>query len=476
MPVIIPKVFISYSWAVGDKVKELAERLVANGVDVVLDKWDLKEGQDKYAFMEQAVNNPEITRVLIICDKTYSEKANNRTGGVGDETVIISPEIYGNVAQEKFVPVVFEKDENGNPHLPAYIKSRIYFDLSNEDIYEVEYEKLLRNIFGKPEYKKPKLGKAPEWLNDEDVSFSAIRDVIKQIKGYSGNNSSKADFLTRKAIEEFTQALTSLGFPLDKPIEPDLYLKRIEASKPLRDYFVDYVEALISKDISVGDILSNYFEELHNNVSNTHGLSQYYSDNFEFYYFFIWESFICTISALLYYEKYADINKIIARTYFLKKKNCSSNEEASTFIEFYQNFRIIENVCKPQSDNPRLYTLAGEIIVGREKRPFITKESIVNADLILYQVSSAIFDTKDWKWFPALYVYSDWSPQRIWVRLRSKRYCEKLYPLFGVDSILKLKEKIANCIYDNKYRHRNAYDAAPNILASIKLEEIGSLE
>ena len=287
MPVIIPKVFISYSWAVGDKVKELAERLVVNGVDVVLDKWDLKEGQDKYAFMEQAVNNPEITRVLIICDKTYSEKANNRTGGVGDETVIISPEIYGNVAQEKFVPVVFEKDENGNPHLPAYIKSRIYFDLSNEDIYEVEYEKLLRNIFGKPEYKKPKLGKAPEWLNDEDVSFSAIRDVIKQIKGYSGNNSSKADFLTRKAIEEFTQALTSLGFPLDKPIEPDLYLKRIEASKPLRDYFIDYVEALISKDILVGDILSNYFEELHNNVSNTHGLSQYYSDNFEFYYFFI---------------------------------------------------------------------------------------------------------------------------------------------------------------------------------------------
>jgi len=79
----------------------------------------------------------------------------------------------------------------------------------------------------------------------------------------------------------------SFRFPLDKPIEPDLYLKRIEASKPLRDYFIDYVEALISKDILVGDILSNYFEELHNNVSNTHGLSQYYSDNFEFYYFFI---------------------------------------------------------------------------------------------------------------------------------------------------------------------------------------------
>jgi len=93
----IPKIFISYSWVIGKKVSELAERLVANGVDVVFDKWDLKEGQDKYVFMEQAVNNQEITRVLIICDKSYTLKANEREGGVGDETVIISSEIYGKV-------------------------------------------------------------------------------------------------------------------------------------------------------------------------------------------------------------------------------------------------------------------------------------------------------------------------------------------------------------------------------------------
>ena len=91
------KVFISYSWAVQERVVELAERLIANGIDVVLDVYDLKEGQDKYAFMEQSVNDDTIDRVLIICDKTYAEKANNREGGVGDETVIISQEVYGQV-------------------------------------------------------------------------------------------------------------------------------------------------------------------------------------------------------------------------------------------------------------------------------------------------------------------------------------------------------------------------------------------
>lgn len=43
---ITKKVFISYSWQVQKRVIELAERLIANGVDVVMDIYELKEGQD----------------------------------------------------------------------------------------------------------------------------------------------------------------------------------------------------------------------------------------------------------------------------------------------------------------------------------------------------------------------------------------------------------------------------------------------
>ena len=108
------KVFISYSWAVQARVVELAERLIANGIDVILDVWDLKPGHDKYAFMEQSVNDPSVNKVLIICDKTYTAKADARQGGVGDETVIISPEIYGRMNQEKFIPIAFEVDDLGH--------------------------------------------------------------------------------------------------------------------------------------------------------------------------------------------------------------------------------------------------------------------------------------------------------------------------------------------------------------------------
>ena len=142
----IPKIFISYSWTSTEMVLELAKRLVIHGIDTVLDKWDLKEGQDKYEFMEQCVNDDSIDKVLIVCDKTYMEKANSRTGGVGDETVIISSEVYGNTKQEKFIPIIAEKDDEGNAYVPTYIKSRIYIDLSDVEKYEEEYEILIRKI------------------------------------------------------------------------------------------------------------------------------------------------------------------------------------------------------------------------------------------------------------------------------------------------------------------------------------------
>jgi len=160
-----PKVFISYSWssqAHKDWVRqEIAEALIKNGIDVILDQWDLKEGNDSYAFMEKMVNDPTISKVLIITDKQYCLKCNSRKGGVGTEAMIISPEVYNNVEQEKFIPIVTEYDESGLAFLPTYLKGKIYIDFSNKVNFFEEFEKLLRNIVGKPLHKKSPLGSLP---------------------------------------------------------------------------------------------------------------------------------------------------------------------------------------------------------------------------------------------------------------------------------------------------------------------------
>jgi hypothetical protein len=95
-----PKVFISYSWTSDDHtswVADLGERLMADGVDVLLDQWSLKHGHNVNAFMEQMVLDPSIKRVLIISDAAYAAKANARKGGVGTESQIISQEVYEKV-------------------------------------------------------------------------------------------------------------------------------------------------------------------------------------------------------------------------------------------------------------------------------------------------------------------------------------------------------------------------------------------
>ncbi len=46
---ITPKIFVSYSWTNKDHEKwvvNLAERLMSDGIDIIIDKWELKEGHD----------------------------------------------------------------------------------------------------------------------------------------------------------------------------------------------------------------------------------------------------------------------------------------------------------------------------------------------------------------------------------------------------------------------------------------------
>ncbi len=73
-----PKVFISYSWsspAHKERVKAIADRLLSDGVDVVIDIYDLKEGNDKNAFMEKMIVDKSITNVLVMCDSVYAKKS-----------------------------------------------------------------------------------------------------------------------------------------------------------------------------------------------------------------------------------------------------------------------------------------------------------------------------------------------------------------------------------------------------------------
>lgn len=477
----IPKVFISYSWSSDDITMPLAERLVSHGIDVVLDKWDLKEGQDKYAFMEQCVNNPEIDKVLIVCNQKYAERANNRDGGVGDETAIISTEIYGKVNQEKFIPIIAECDEEGNPYIPTYIKSRIYIDLSNAETYEVEYEKLLRNIYEKPVFKKPKLGLKPEWLEEDNVNFFPLQDLIRQLKGCG--SARKQNVIIKRFIDQYIEILKTY---YDKDLDDGQQVYEIwMKTKHVRDYFLDFLDALIETECDIGRLLCEIFEELYNtltcvktfnNKANSYGDME--CDAFKVH---IWELFICTATFLRHYEDYKSLNTILSNTYFLIDSGFGGSKKPTNYARFRHHSRPIEEYYKPKSEKKDLFTLMGNALCcEREKQPIYTKETLAQADLFLYQVFNG-FDLVsegtvygDSYWFPTCYIYAQ-GEMLEWERLKSKKFCEKMCVLFGVPDIEKLKNVIAKCTYDREMRYRGSFDSAPAILNYIEIEDIGSM-
>jgi hypothetical protein len=155
-----PKVFISYSHvsqAHKDWVLTMATRLVANGVDVILDQWNLSLGGDLPRFM--ALGLTDADRVLAICSSSYVTKANAGQGGTGFETMILTAQVLGNVTTDRIIPVI-RGNETGNL-VPIFLSSRIYIDFRDDTKYEERYSELIREIHGVKIRPRPALGKNP---------------------------------------------------------------------------------------------------------------------------------------------------------------------------------------------------------------------------------------------------------------------------------------------------------------------------
>ena len=133
-----PKVFVSYSWnspSNQQNVFELIQKLELDGISVMYDRKDLYPGQDMNYFMESMLTSDKVDAVIIVCNKDYAEKANERKGGVGYESEMIISEIRDDPLQRKYIPVVIEHDENGGLPLPNFLKSRLCVDLSKDGGY-----------------------------------------------------------------------------------------------------------------------------------------------------------------------------------------------------------------------------------------------------------------------------------------------------------------------------------------------------
>lgn len=169
-----PTVFISYSWESDEHkqwVVDLAARLRANGINVILDHWELTPGNETTYFMEQNVIHSNF--LLLVCTPTYAKKANKREGGVGYEAMIITRQLAQQVRQCKFIPVLREGNFDDSA-LPVWLGSKMGIDLRGNPYSPREYEKLIRTLHN-ANVKAPPIGPKPIFT---DTGFALAEESL----------------------------------------------------------------------------------------------------------------------------------------------------------------------------------------------------------------------------------------------------------------------------------------------------------
>lgn len=172
-----PAVFISYSHDSQEHkrwVLDLATRLRSSGIDAILDQWELGPGSDLPQFMEQ--NLARSSRVLMICTERYVEKANAGMGGVGYEKMIVTADLLKRIGANHIIPIL---RQNGTVHLPTFLRTKLYINLSTNDLFESGMDELLRDILGAPLFVKPPLGSDPFEVTNGTAKATSQAPVIQ---------------------------------------------------------------------------------------------------------------------------------------------------------------------------------------------------------------------------------------------------------------------------------------------------------
>jgi hypothetical protein len=155
-----PRVFISYShdseqhrgW-----VLQLASDLRTNGIDALLDQWDLSAGEDVSMFMQHGISDSD--RVLLVCSDQYVSKAEAGSGGVGFERLIVTAELVANIDTKKFIPLL--RDNDSKKLVPKFLGPRLFVDFRDDASYAATLDELLRELHGVSSSGKPPLGVNP---------------------------------------------------------------------------------------------------------------------------------------------------------------------------------------------------------------------------------------------------------------------------------------------------------------------------
>ncbi|WP_444938504.1 SEFIR domain-containing protein [Microbulbifer sp. JMSA002] len=462
-----PKVFVSYSWSTPEHeewVLNLSTELRESGVDIILDKWDLKEGHDSNAFMERMVTDSSVKKVIIVCDESYANKADKRSGGVGTETQIISSEIYSSVDQDKFVAVIAEKDADGSAHLPTYYKSRIYIDLSYDELYAKNFEQLLRWIFNKPVNIKPGLGKIPSFLSEEPAKSLGTSAISRRCIEAYRNSKPHA----HGALKEYFQTFQD-NFERFR-LEPsgghrefdDAVIESIQSFIPYRNEAIEVflTVANYGDTENIGEDIHHFFEQLIPKMGRPENVNQCHLWDWDNLKYIVHELFLYCVAALVKEQKFDVLAILLQQRYFISKDEDYGRNTMRGFGVFRNHLEAFEHRKNRLKLNRK--SVHADLIKEFSTGTGITFDYIMQADFLLFIADSirALSD-QEWgqEWWPETLIYRSYGSNtyELFARAESKAFFDRFKYCLGIES----KDDLTPLIESFKSRQLHSSNANP---------------
>lgn len=459
-----PKVFISYSWGTvlnKEWTHKLADRLISDGVEVVIDVYDLKEGQDKNDFMEGMVKDPGVKNVLCVLDQSYMEKANSREKGVGVESILISEQVYKSTKQTKFVPLIKERSEDGEAYTPTFMDGRVYIDFSADAAFEENYQKLLRVLYDVPERAKPPLGKKPEYLFEVAIPEAETQKVPSSAPGkvrvVSTTNPAQLDLGIRlNAVIDDLKLVSQEGLTGERD---DLVVSLIEKMSQARHDFAEIIISLPRSGLNNDqkEEVRSFFETLLTLQYPQKMVMQWRNSDYDHYRYMIYETFLTFVALLLRQKLYTEVYYFATTEYFYRTNTGQLRHD--NLNAFNQSVQTLDSVRNDRLKLNRISVVV-DMIKQRGTGGVVSFDELRTADILLYVITALERKSEQSRsWFPrtTVYDYESYSEDIPPLgELISAERAAKIVKLFGVTTIDELTQKITKAkeFGDNvSYRH-----------------------
>lgn len=433
-----PQVFISYRWTSPDFinwVEQFAASLRAHGVDARLDQWHLNKGQDITHFMEQA-RDERTSKVLIVCDRSYAERADNREGGVGTEAQIISSQVYESIAQTRVAAIVKELNEDGLAILPIFMRGRSYFDMSSPEAEADNFEAVVRWIFDQPYKVAPPIGKRPVFDKKAYHTGSAAFK-FRTSSQITSNRSSEIDAFFKEV------ALDTKDFILDLTSTPDrsIITDKIAELRPISENCYSAIrELLLSESGRRANILHSFLESILENTNYSPMGRHYSRDDADVLKYFAHDMLVSFVAICVDLEEFELCDQVLATPFSIRNMGGLTCSPRS-----YESFFMSPNSLQALGREKSRTSLHADLLFEGHDHSKVSQLDFMQADIILHLRS---LQGTDWKWHPisCLYLVNEFGALPAFIRASSRSQYAKL------KSIIRLgAEDLRQVVNNQKY-------------------------